>query len=123
MSVHSRRADTGQVANLVQRGSSATTNRTVSDAQDEPPPGRDAGDLAVEMRSMVTPVIGYLELISQDGEPMSADRHLPWIDTIERRLEAIQELNDQIARTCAILRESVNGREAGPPRAPEAPGD
>ncbi len=49
---------------------------------------------------MVTPVIGYLELISSEDEPMSADRHLSWIETIEKRLEAIQELNGQIARTC-----------------------
>ena len=81
----------------------------------------DVGDLAVEMRSVVTPVIGYLELISQEDEPMSADRHLRWIETIEKRLEAIQELNDRIARTCAILRESVNESEAAPPRGPEAP--
>ena len=54
------------------------------------------GDLAVEMRSVVTPVIGYLaSSISQEDEPMSADRHLRWIETIEKRLEAIQELNDQ----------------------------
>lgn len=72
---------------------------------------------------MVTPVIGYLELISQDDEPMSADRHLGWIDTIEKRLAAIQELNDQIARTCAILRDSVNGCEAASPHGPEAPED
>jgi hypothetical protein len=72
------------------------------------------------MRSMVTPVIGYLELISQDGEPLSADRHLRWIDTIEKRLEAIQELNDQIARTCAVLRDSVKESEAASPRGSEA---
>ena len=79
------------------------------------------GDLAVEMRSMVTPVIGYLELISQEETPISSDRHLRWIDTIEKRLEAIQELNDQIARTCAVLRESVSESEAASPRGPEAP--
>ena len=75
------------------------------------------------MRSMVTPVIGYLELMSQDGAPVQADQHLQWISTIEKRLEAIQELNEQIARTCTILRESVNGREAAPPRGPAVPRD
>jgi hypothetical protein len=103
--------------------SPSTANGTVSGLQDEAEARHDVGDLAVEMRSMVTPVIGYLELISQDGEPMSADRHLRWIDTIEKRLEAMKELNDQIARTCAILRESVSDRGAAPPRGPEAPGD
>ena len=94
---------------------------TGPDLQAAREPKADVGDLAVEMRSVVTPVIGYLELISQEDEPMSADRHLRWIETIEKRLEAIQELNDQIARTCAILRESVNESEAAPPRGPEAP--
>jgi hypothetical protein len=80
----------------------------------------DVGDLAVEMRSMVTPVIGYLELISDEGEPLSPDRHLKWIATIEQRLEAIQELNEQIARTCAVLRDSVDDRGAAMPPGPEA---
>ena len=123
MSLHSLGPDSDPVANLAQRVSPPTTNGTVSDVQDDAGPGHDVGDLAVEMRSMVTPVIGYMELISEDGEPMSADRHLRWIDTIEKRLEAIQELNDQIARTCAILRESVSDREAASPRGPEAPAD
>ena len=103
--------------------SPSTANGTASGLQAEAEARQDVGDLAVEMRSMVTPVIGYLELISQEGEPMSADRHLRWIDTIEKRLEALHDLSDQIARTCAILRESVSGREAGPRRGPEAPGD
>jgi hypothetical protein len=84
-------------------------------------PGHDVGDLAVEMRSMVTPVIGYLELMSQDGAPPSPEQHLQWISTIEKRLEAIQELNDQIARTCAVLRDSVNGGQVAARRGPAAP--
>jgi hypothetical protein len=83
----------------------------------------DVGDLAVEMRGAVTPVIGYLELISEEGFSVPTDRHLHWISTIERRLEAMQELNDQIARICAVLRESVNDPEAVTRRAPEAPED
>jgi hypothetical protein len=103
--------------------SPSTASGAVSGLQDEAKGLRDVGDLAVEMRSMVTPVIGYLELISQEVEPMSGDRHLRWLDTIEKRLEAMRELNDEIARTCAILRGSVGDRGAAPPRAPEAPGD
>jgi hypothetical protein len=94
--------------------------------------GEDAtvADLAVEMRTAVTPVIGYLELISDGGEAITPDRHLDWIATIERRLEAMRELNDQIARMCAVLKESAGDRdvvvspgEAATPRGPEAPGD
>jgi signal transduction histidine kinase len=100
-----------------------TGSNGTPDLREVSEPGRDVGDLAVEMRTMVTPVIGYLELISQERRPISADQHLHWIETIEKRLEAIQGLNDQIARTCAVLRESVNDSEAAPPRGPEAPGD
>jgi hypothetical protein len=117
--------DSEAVADLAHRLESRPVNGTngTPDLRDVSEPGRDVGDLAVEMRSMVTPVIGYLELISQDGRPISADQHLRWIDTIEKRLEAIGELNNQIARTCAVLRESVNDSQAAPPRGPEAPED
>jgi hypothetical protein len=84
---------------------------------------RDVGELAIEMRTAVTPVIGYLELISDERRELSPDRHLHWIATIERRLEVMQELNDQIARICAVLRESVNDPEAATRPAPEPPAD
>jgi hypothetical protein len=83
--------------------------------------GQQVGDLAVEMRGVVTPVIGYLELISQEDQPIPTDRHLNWITTIERRLAAMQELNDQISSICGVLRESVTDREAAMRRDPEAP--
>lgn len=101
----------------------STVNGTAPAPDATPDVPRDVADLAVQMRGVVTPVIGYLELISDEGEAASADRHLQWIATIERRLEAVQELNDQIARTCAVLRESVDGRAAEMPPGPEAPGD
>jgi hypothetical protein len=82
-----------------------------------------AGDLAERMRSTVTPVIGYLELISQETDAMPTDRHLHWISTIERRLEAMREVSDQISRVCEVLRDSVNDREAASPPGPEAPAD
>jgi hypothetical protein len=85
--------------------------------------GRTVGDLAEKMRGTVTPVIGYLELMSLDGHAPPTDRHLHWITTIERRLEAMRELNDQIARVCDVLRDSVSDREAESRRGPEAPED
>jgi hypothetical protein len=109
------------VANLAQQLAPSSVNGTTPDLREASEPKSDVGDLAVEMRTVVTPVIGYLELISQEEAPISSDRHLSWIDTIEKRLEAIQELNDQIARTCAVLRQSVSESEAASPRAPEAP--
>jgi hypothetical protein len=109
------------VANLAQQPAPSAASGTGPDPGDVSESKNDVGDLAVEMRSMVTPVIGYLELIAQEDEPMTSDRHLNWISTIEKRLEAIQELNDQIARTCAVIRESVSESEAAPPRGPAAP--
>jgi hypothetical protein len=109
------------MANLAQQQAPLQANGTAPDLRAAPEPKHDVRNLAVEMRTVVTPVIGYLELISQEDEPMSADRHLRWIDTIEKRLGAIQELNDQIARTCAVLRESVIESEAAGRRGPEAP--
>jgi hypothetical protein len=123
MSLHSLRPDSDGVANPHGTVSPSTASETVSAIQDEAEARHDVGDLAVAMRTVVTPVIGYLELISQDDEPISDDRHLHWIDTIEKRLEAMRELNDEIARTCAVLRGSLSGPEAAPPRGPEAPGD
>jgi hypothetical protein len=83
----------------------------------------ELADLAERMRSTVTPVVGYLELISQDANGMSRERHLEWISTIERRLDAMRETSDQISKICDVLRQSISDREASTPRAPEAPGD
>jgi hypothetical protein len=101
--------------------------RLAEDLTSSAPNGSEAAadvsvaDLAEQMRGTVTPVIGYLELISLEGNAAPTDRHLQWITTIERRLEAMTELNDRISRVCNVLRESVNGREAAKPRDPGAP--
>jgi hypothetical protein len=81
---------------------------------------RELADLAERMRSTVTPVIGYLELISQDWTAVPPERYLNWIATIERRLDAMRETCDQISAICDVLRDSVGDREGSTPRAPEA---
>jgi hypothetical protein len=90
----------------------------------------EAAGLAVEIRGTVTPVIGYLELIAEEAHAVaerpdaaSPERQLEWVATIERRLEAMRELNDQISRVCAVLRESISDRAAARPPSPEARGD
>jgi hypothetical protein len=89
----------------------------------EPHVEEDLAVVAERMRSTVTPVVGYLELISQEGHALSPQRHLEWIATIERRLEAVRETSDQISRICDVLRRSMDDRPASRPRAPEAPAD
>jgi hypothetical protein len=106
------------------------TDHDVAPPIAEPEMNRAIAGLAVQIRGTVTPVIGYLELISEEAEAVadrpdaaSAERQLEWIATIERRLEAMRELNDQVSRMCAVLRESVSDRPAAPPPGPEAPAD
>jgi hypothetical protein len=79
--------------------------------------------LAEQMRGTVTPIVGYLELISQDVNGLPPQHYLHWISTIERRLEAVRETSDQISRICDVLRQSINDPEASTSRAPEAPED
>jgi hypothetical protein len=81
----------------------------------------DLAELAERMRGTVTPVLGYLELISQEANGLSRERYLDWITTIERRLDLMRETSDQISQICGVLRDQVN--EASTPRAPEAPAD
>jgi hypothetical protein len=65
--------------------------------------GREVADLAERMRTTVTPVIGYLELIS-NHDPAEPANHERWIATIERRMEAMHELHGQISKVCAELK-------------------
>lgn len=98
-------------------------------ADDRPIYGHDLdvkpelADLAERMRGTVTPVVGYLELISQDTRGMSPEQYLEWLSTIERRLNAVRETSDQISRICDVLRQSINDRQASTPRGPVAPAD
>jgi hypothetical protein len=78
---------------------------------------RSAGDdrslslLAAKLRGEVAPVIGYLELIADDGTETLSQQQLQWVGTIERRLESLRALSDELTRACAELRRSIN---AGP---------
>ena len=66
---------------------------------------RDPAELAIELRTSVTPVIGYLELLAGGGVVL-AEEQLRWITTIERRLGAIAELSDELLDMCARVRDS-----------------
>jgi hypothetical protein len=67
--------------------------------------------LAAELRGEVAPVIGYLELIADDGTEALSQQQLQWVATIERRLESLRALSDELTTACAELRRSLN---AGP---------
>jgi hypothetical protein len=65
--------------------------------------GRELAVLAERMRTTVTPVIGYLELMSE-GEISETVAHERWIATIERRMAAMSDLHEQISKACLELR-------------------
>lgn len=107
------------MARLADDSAIRSTNRSKEDVSP------DLADLAERMRSTVTPVVGYLELFSQDVGGVPAERRLDWIATIQRRLDAVRDTSDQISKVCDVLRDSINDRsdQASTPRAPEAPED
>lgn len=85
-----------------------------------PDADRTPGTLAVDLRSNMTTVVGYLELMSDEAHPTPADERLRWISTIERRLEVMRELNEEIAGILGVLR-GVIADQAGPPPVSGAP--
>lgn len=89
----------------------------------KPEVAQELAELAERMRATVTPVIGYMELISQDAGTVPSTWHRDWIATIERRLDAMRETSDRIAAICDVLRQSIDDREASRPLAPGARGD
>ena len=89
----------------------------------KPEVAQELAELAERMRATVTPVIGYMELISQDADVLNPTRHREWISTIERRLDAMRETCDQIEAICGVLKQSIDDREASMPPVPEARGD
>ena len=74
---------------------------------------RTPGTLAIDLRSNVTTVVGYLELMSDRAHPTPDAERLRWIATIERRLEVMRELNEEVAILLAELR-GVIADQAGP---------
>jgi hypothetical protein len=77
-----------------------------------PHSARDPGELAIELRTSVTPVIGYLELLAEAGVHL-AEEELRWIATIERRLCAIAELSDELLAMCVRARDQRGSRDRG----------
>jgi hypothetical protein len=114
------------VPTLIEVPKLAKESSNLSDLPESPrQPGaanaaRELANLATELRGTMTPVVGYLELISDEHHSVPSEQHLRWIATVERRLEAMRELSDQVTRICEVLRESIDGRESVNGR-PEAP--
>jgi hypothetical protein len=61
--------------------------------------------LMEELRTSVTPVLGYLELLAEDDPDALSEEQLGWIGTVEMRLASVQLLSDELSAVCARLRE------------------
>jgi signal transduction histidine kinase len=61
--------------------------------------------LMEELRTSVTPVLGYLELLAEDDPDALSEEQLGWIGTVEMRLASLQLLSDELSEVCARLRE------------------
>ena len=72
-----------------------------------PDPDRTPAELAVELRTSVTPVVGYLELLAAGDGARDADEQLRWIETIEWRLGSIGDLSEEMLAFCSRMRDEV----------------
>jgi signal transduction histidine kinase len=66
---------------------------------------RTLSALTEELRTSVTPVLGYLELLAEDDPEALSEEQLGWIGTVEMRLASLQLLSDELSAVCARLRE------------------
>jgi hypothetical protein len=69
-------------------------------------PSRDRAlaEILTELRSAVTPVLGYLELLAEDAPERPSDEHLRWIGIVEERLASLEAASREVAVACAKLR-------------------
>jgi hypothetical protein len=57
-----------------------------------------------ELRTALTPVLGYLDfLVESDAQHPSADQ-LHWIDPLERQLQRLHEVSGELIELCGTWR-------------------
>ncbi len=74
-------------------------------------PARDLTEIAVELRSAMTPVLGYLELLADEGA-VPTEEQLLWIAALEDRVGSLQDLSRELASACTELRERSGSQAA-----------
>lgn len=77
---------------------------SVSERQDKALPV-----LAAELRTALTPVLGYLELILDDfildpNVEALTEQHLEWVDSVERQLHNLRGLSAELIEVCGTWR-------------------
>jgi hypothetical protein len=64
--------------------------------------------LTTDLREVLTPVLGYLELIGDESTTSSQEQQRDWLAKIEQRLAELAPVSQQISESCARLRRSLD---------------
>lgn len=69
---------------------------------------RSPADLAVDLRTSATVVAGYLELMSDANSSLSPEERRRTVASVERRLETMRRLIDELQAVCVVMRASAD---------------
>lgn len=67
--------------------------------------------LAAELRTALTPVLGYLDLILEAEAEGVTVQHLHWVSPIERQLYNLLSLSEELIEFCETWRNDGAGGE------------
>lgn len=75
--------------------------------------------LAEELRTALTPVLGYLDLILDADLERATEQQLRWIGSVERHLHNMRSLSDELIEFFEEWRNGAPGSELNLERRPE----
>jgi signal transduction histidine kinase len=75
--------------------------------------------LAEELRTAITPVLGYLDLMLDLDFERGTTQRLQWIDSVERQLHSLRNLSEELIEFCGEWRNGSPASEPSPRRRPE----
>ena len=75
--------------------------------------------LAEELRTTLTPVLGYLDLMLDAEVERATEQQLQWIGSVERQLYSLRSLSDELIEFFGEWRNGSPGSELDLERLPE----
>ena len=85
--------------------------------------GRPLALVTADLRTALTPVLGYLDLILEAGAERPTEQQLRWIGSVERQLRATLNLSGELVELCegwrAAGRATAAGRNGDAAEAPQ----
>jgi signal transduction histidine kinase len=75
--------------------------------------------LAEELRTTLTPVLGYLDLMLDAEVERATEQQLQWIGSVERQLYSLRSLSDELIEFFGEWRNGSPGSELELERLPE----